>query len=76
MNGRRNIFTQVSYDNSFIDYAVRLRPRRLMVEAITIDERCADSNIFASTRNTVCILKHLQRIGIKSYRQLCRQFET
>ena len=23
MNGRRNIFTQVSYDNSFIDYTVR-----------------------------------------------------
>ena len=39
----------------------------------TADERCADANIFACARNTVCVRRRLQRIGIQSYHRRRRQ---
>ena len=46
------------------------------INAATADERCADANIFTSSRNTVPICRRLQRIGIQSYHRHRPQLET
>ena len=74
-------FTVQRSAQAFINYAAWPRPRQLTVARwqpsrltpATTDERCADANIFASARNTICVRGRMQRISIQSYHRWHRQ---
>jgi len=74
-------FTVQRSAQAFINYAAWPRLRQLTVARwrpsrltpATADERCADANIFASARNTICVRGRTQRISIQSYHRRHRQ---
>ena len=59
------------YSHSLITQHVR--PRQRPLRLMPLQTRDADANIFAFTRNTVHIRRHLQRISIQSYHRRRRQ---
>jgi len=77
-------FTVQRSAQAFINYAVWPRLRQLTVARwrpsrltpATTDERCADANIFASARNTICVSGRTQRISIQSYHRQLRDITT